>query len=354
MAFSSAPIAPAALASPLSPAALAARLERWLWCVAVLVIGIVVIGGITRLTESGLSITEWKPVSGVIPPLTEADWLAEFEKYRQIPEYQQINQGMALSDFKTIYFWEWIHRLWGRLIGAAMLVPLIWFAARRMIPAGYTLRLFAVTSLIGLQGAIGWWMVASGLEVRTDVSHFRLSVHLLTAFFILAGLVWTALDLRRFAQHGQDRPALLTGAGMVVAALLLVQLLFGAWTAGLNAGQVANSWPLMVDRWFPAGIDWTAGAGFALTHDPFLIHFIHRWWAWVAAAALLWLALQVRRAGAARIAALLAGLVAVQMLLGITTVLSGVALWIAVAHQGVGALLVLGTVAALHRIGQRA
>jgi heme a synthase len=341
-------------AAPLAPAALAARLERWLWLVAALVIGIVVIGGITRLTESGLSITEWKPVSGVIPPLTEADWRAEFEKYRQIPEYQLINQGMTLDQFKTIYFWEWIHRLWGRLIGAAMLLPLVWFALRRQIPAGYPLRLLAVTSLIGLQGAIGWWMVASGLEVRTDVSHFRLATHLITALVILAGLVWTALDLRQLARTGRDHPARLTMFALAVAALLLVQLLFGAWTAGLNAGQVANTWPHMVDRFFPAGIDWSAGAAFAFSHDSFLIHFVHRWWAWVTAAALLWLALRARRAGSTRTAALLGALVAAQMLLGIATVLSGVQLWIAVAHQGVGALLVLATVLALHRIGRTA
>ena len=343
----------AASAPPTTPM-MAARLERWLWLVAALVIAIVVIGGITRLTESGLSITEWQPVTGIVPPLNDADWRAEFEKYKQIPEYQLINQGMSLDDFKTIYFWEWIHRLWGRLIGAAMALPLIWFAVRRVIPAGYSWRLVALLALIGMQGAIGWWMVASGLEVRTDVSHFRLSAHLLTALFILAGLVWTALDLRRLAHSGQDRPARLTRAGIVVALLLLVQLLFGAWTAGLNAGQVANSWPLMVDRLFPAGVDWSAGTGFALTHDPFLVHFIHRWWAWIAAAGLLWLALRVGQAGDRASAALLGGLVVAQMLLGIVTVLSGVAIWIAVAHQAVGALLVLAAVAALHRLGQRA
>lgn len=335
-------------------AAMARRQEYWLWFVAALVVSIVVIGGITRLTESGLSITEWKPVSGVVPPLTEADWQAEFEKYRQIPEYQQINRGMSLEEFKTIYFWEWIHRQWGRLIGLAMALPLAWFALRRAMPAGYFVRLFAILALIGLQGAIGWWMVASGLEVRTDVSHFRLSAHLLTALFILGGLVWTALDLRHLRRAGVDRPARLTMAGILVGLMLFVQLLLGAWTAGLNAGQVANSWPLMVDRFYPAGIDWSRGAGFALTHDPFLIHFLHRWWAWAAAGALVWLALAVRRRGAPQIGAVLLALVAAMVLLGIATVLSGVQIWIAVGHQAVGALLVLATVAALHRLGQKA
>lgn len=340
---------------PLTPAAAhVARIERWLWFVAAMVVGIVVIGGITRLTESGLSITEWKPVSGILPPLNEADWIAELEKYRQIPEYQLINKGMSLEEFKVIYFWEWIHRLWGRLIGAAMLLPFIWFGLRRTIPAGYGWRLFALLSLIGMQGAIGWWMVASGLEVRTDVSHFRLSVHLLTALFILGGLVWTALDLRHLKRTGQNRPARLTAGAALVTILLFVQLLLGAWTAGLNAGQVSNSWPLMVDRLFPEGVDWSKGTGFALTHDPFLIHFLHRWWAWAAAAGLIWLAFAARRQRAPMVGAALGALVIVQMALGIATVISGVAMWIAVAHQLVGALLVLVSVAALHRMGQPA
>ena len=329
-------------------------LARWLWLVAAMVVAIVVIGGITRLTESGLSITEWKPVLGTLPPLTEADWQAEFEKYQQIPEYQQINLGMSLAEFQYIYFWEWLHRLWGRLIGAAMAVPLLWFAMRRWVPQTYMPRLIALLALIGLQGAIGWWMVASGLEVRTDVSHFRLSVHLLTALLILGGLVWTALDLQRLGRTGVHRPARLTWHGGLVAAVLAIQLLLGAWTAGLNAGQVASTWPLMNDHIMPLGVDWSRGVGHALTHDPFLIHFMHRWWSWVAAAALIGLAIRTGQARGRRVAALLIWLVAGQMLLGIATVLSGVALWIAVAHQAIGALLVLATVMALHRTGSRA
>lgn len=329
-------------------------LARWLWAVAAMVVAIVIIGGITRLTESGLSITEWKPVLGTLPPLSDAAWQAEFEKYKQIPEYQQINKGMSLADFQYIYFWEWLHRLWGRLIGAAMAVPLLWFALRRWVPATYMPRLIAILALIGFQGAIGWWMVASGLEVRTDVSHFRLAAHLLTALLILGGLVWTALDLQRLARTGVNRPARLTGYGIWAAAALTLQLLLGAWTAGLNAGQVASTWPLMNDFLMPAGIDWSQGMVFAFTHDPFLIHFLHRWWAWIAAAALVGLAIRAGHTGGKREAALLLWLVLGQVLLGIVTVLSGVALWIAVAHQAIGALLVLATVLALHRTGQRA
>jgi heme a synthase len=324
-----------------------------LWIVAAMVVAIVVIGGITRLTESGLSITEWKPVLGTIPPLTAADWQAEFEKYQQIPEYRQVNLGMSLAEFQYIYFWEWLHRLWGRLIGAAMAVPLLWFAMRRWVPETYMPRLIALLALIGLQGAIGWWMVASGLEVRTDVSHFRLSVHLLTALLILGGLVWTALDLQQLARTGSNRPARLTAYGIWAVAALTLQLLLGAWTAGLNAGQVASTWPLMNDHIMPAGVDFSRGVGFALTHDPFLIHFLHRWWAWVTAAALIGLAIRAGYAGGKRAARLLLWLVLGQVALGIATVLSGVALWIAVAHQAIGALLVLAMVLALHRTGLR-
>ncbi|KTE37944.1 MULTISPECIES: COX15/CtaA family protein [unclassified Sphingopyxis] len=328
-----------------------AALARWLWLVALLVIVVVAVGGITRLTESGLSITEWRPVSGVVPPTNEADWVQEFEKYKQIPEYKEINKGMSLDAFKAIFFWEWLHRILGRLVGAAMLIPLAWFAFRRAIPPGYGWRLVALTSLVGLQGAIGWWMVASGLEYRTDVSHFRLATHLLTALFLLAGLIWTARDLRALARDPAAKPARLTGMSVVVIAILLIQLLLGAWVAGLNAGQVANTWPAMNDRFFPDGIDWSGGAWMALTNDPFLIHFLHRWWSWVAAAALLLVARTLARRGEKHISALVLIVVA-QMSLGILTVITGVSLWIAVAHQAVGAMLVGATAAALHRLGR--
>ena len=331
-----------------------AALARWLWAVALLVILVVAVGGITRLTESGLSITEWKPVSGVLPPLSEAGWQEEFRKYQQIPEYREINVGMSLSAFKAIFFWEWLHRILGRLVGGAMLIPLAWFAFRRAIPRGYGWRLFALTSLVGLQGAIGWWMVASGLEYRTDVSHFRLATHLLTALFLLAGLVWTARDLSALARDPQAKPARLSGAAIGLIAILFVQLLLGAWVAGLNAGQVANTWPAMNDHFVPEGIDWSDGAWMALTNDPFLLHFLHRWWSWVAALALLWLARAMARRGATRVATMLVAVVVGQMALGILTVLTGVSLWIAVLHQVTGAILVATAATALHRLGRPA
>ena len=338
-------------------------LARWLCVVAVLVALIVVIGGITRLTESGLSITEWKPVTGIFPPTNDGAWDEEFEKYKKIPEYQEINAGMSLAAFKSIYFWEWLHRLWGRLIGAAMAVPLVWFAWRGMIPVGFGWRLTGLLLLIGLQGLIGWWMVASGLELRSDVSHFRLGVHLVTALVILAGLVWTAADLsltdriqrsaQRVRQEGAQE-ATLARFGIFAAAivlLLLLQSLMGAWTAGLNAGQVAKDWPLMSGSFFPHGVDWSQGLAFAVGNDPFLVHFLHRWFAWVVATGLLLLAFRLLRSGEKKLAFLVAALTAGQVSLGIITVMTGVGLVPSLLHQTWGAVLVVGTVLSLHRLG---
>ncbi len=348
-------MSPTSSATPMAdPVTRPGAIANWLLIVAVLVFVIVVVGGITRLTESGLSITEWNLVGGVLPPLNAADWAAEYALYQATPEFREINgpAGMDLAAFQLIYFWEWFHRLLGRIVGLAMFVPLAWFAVQRSIPAGYTFRLIALLALVGFQGALGWYMVQSGLADRTDVSHFRLAAHLLTALFLLAGLIWTALDLRRLARTGQDRPARLTPLAIGAALLLTSQLLLGAWVAGLDAGQVSNSWPLMNDRLVPDGIDASRGVAFAFTHDPFLIHFIHRWWAWVVVVAMVILARRVklidRRASVAIHAAL-----GTQILLGIATVMSGVALPLAVLHQAVGALLVAATAWGMHVIGRR-
>jgi heme a synthase len=313
----------------------------------------VVVGGITRLTESGLSITEWKPISGALPPLSQADWMDAFNKYKQIPEYREINKGMSLSDFQFIFFWEWTHRLLGRVIGLAFALPLVWFAWRRAIPAGYGPRLFALLMLGGLQGAIGWWMVASGLSVRTDVSHYRLAVHLLTALFVLAGLVWTALDLLGQAADTRALPARLKGVAGVAALVLFVQLLFGAYTAGLDAGYIANTWPLMNDHFFPEGVQWLGSLWSTVSNDPFLIHFIHRWWAFVTAAVLILLARRAKRAGARGASIALNASVGTQVLLGIATVISSIALPLAVLHQAVGALVVASTAWSAHAIGAK-
>lgn len=334
---------------PIRPRAIA----NWLTMVATLIVLIVVVGGITRLTESGLSITEWKVVSGILPPLSDAAWQAEFAKYQQIPEYQQINRGMSLADFQFIYFWEYIHRLLARLIGVAFALPLLWFAWQRAIPKGYGLRLTGLLVLGGLQGVVGWWMVSSGLADRTDVSHFRLATHLLLALFILSALTWTILDLRNLARDPGYRPARLTGFGALVALILFVQLLYGAFTAGLNAGLVTNEWPLMNGKFFPSEVLAVRSFADAAINDPAMIHFIHRWWAWVTVTALVLLARRVRAAGSRAASVAIHSAFGTQILLGIATVMSGVALWLGVLHQLVGALLVIATIWGVHVIGRR-
>ncbi len=339
--------APPALGRPLA-------LARWLLVVAGLVTLIVAVGGITRLTESGLSITEWKPVTGTLPPLSEEQWQAEFAAYQQIGEFQQVAgpQGMTLADYKFIYFWEWFHRLIGRIIGIAFALPLAWFWIKGAIPTGYKPRLLALLALGGLQGAFGWFMVRSGLNTEmTDVSHFWLSIHLLTALFTLGGLVWTARDLLVLHHDPAARPARLTGLAALTLFILFIQLLLGAWVAGLNAGLASNTWPLMQDRFFPE-IGWSRGFWWTLGHDPFLLHWLHRWWAWVAVAALVVIARRIRAAGDRPASVYIHSAFGIQIILGIATVMTGVDLWLAVAHQVVGALLVAACAWGAHRLGQ--
>jgi len=344
-------------AQPIEPmtmntAAQPLQLARWLLAVAALVVAIVVVGGITRLTESGLSITEWKPVTGALPPLSQADWLHEFALYQQTTEYQTVNQSMSLASFKAIFFWEWLHRLLGRVIGLAFALPLIWFALRRANPKGYGLRLVALLALGGLQGAIGWWMVKSGLVGRIDVSHYRLAVHLMTALFVLGGLVWTAADLRALARNPAARPARMTAIAAITLGIFALQLLWGAFTAGLDAGHASADWPAMSAGGFlPSIAPWGLGA---FVDSPVWVQFVHRWWAWVAAVALVVLALRAMRAGAIGAPIALKTLLVVQIGLGIATVTSGVLIDIAVAHQLVAALMVVAATLCAHRTGDRA
>ncbi|QIK95658.1 heme A synthase [Sphingomonas sp. HDW15A] len=337
-----------------TPTARPNAIANWLLFVAALVFAMVVVGGITRLTESGLSITRWDLIRGTLPPMSDESWQRAFDLYRATPEYIEVNgpAGMDLAQYKFIFFWEWVHRLLGRLVGLAFALPLAWFALRRAIPSGYGWRLLALLALGASQGALGWYMVQSGLVDRTDVSHFRLSAHLLTALFILGGLVWTALDLRQLARTGENRPARLTGLSLAVALVLFVQLLLGAWVAGLDAGYVSNTWPLMNDRLVPDGIDWGRGVLFALTHDPYLIHFLHRWWAWVVVAALVVLARRVRTTERKASVAIHSAF-GTQIILGIATVMTGMSIVLAVLHQAVGAIVVGATAWGMHVTGRR-
>ncbi|MGY6637906.1 MAG: COX15/CtaA family protein [Erythrobacter sp.] len=327
-------------------------IARWLEVVAFMVVMIVMVGGITRLTESGLSITEWEVVTGILPPLTQAAWVAEFEKYQATPQYRLMTSigGMTLAEFQFIYFWEWFHRLIARVIGMAYALPLAWFWARGAIPKGFKPRLVGLLALGGLQGLFGWIMVQSGLVGdMVAVSHFKLSLHLLTALLLLALLVWTARDMRSLARDPAVRPARFTGFAAIVAGVLFIQLLLGAWVAGLRAGHAAYDWPLMNGRLVPQ-VDWSGGVLWTLTHDPFLLQFLHRWWAFVAVAALIVLARRVR--GRDRLASVMLNITfGTMLLLGVATVMSGVSLWVAASHQLVGALLVASTAWAMHALG---
>src|ERR1700674_5558312 len=213
----------------------------WLFSVAVLIAIMVLVGGATRLTESGLSIVEWKPVTGALPPLTDAQWTQTFEAYKTIPQYRELNAGMNLSEFKTIFWWEWSHRLLGGVIGVAYLLPFLWFLWRGVLSSDLRRRLWLIFGLGALQGAVGWWMVASGLSQRVEVLHYRLAAHLVLALFIFASIVWT---LRRLA----DRPPSAASprlkiTSVVLLALTFVQLYLGGLVAGLRAGKVYNTWP---------------------------------------------------------------------------------------------------------------
>ncbi|WP_106639861.1 COX15/CtaA family protein [Allosphingosinicella vermicomposti] len=333
---------------PLAANARPRAISNWLLAVAALVFLMVVVGGITRLTESGLSMVQWEPISGTIPPLNEQQWLAEFDAYKATPEYAQVNRGMSLDEFKNIFFWEYTHRLLGRFIGLAFALPLLWFAAKKAIPRGYGWRLTALLALGGLQGAIGWWMVASGLVDRPDVSHIRLAVHLLTAFLILGGLIWTAMDLRAL-EAGRGRAKMPT-IGIWTLSILALQMLFGAYVAGLNAGYAFNTWPLMGDSLFPAEAPMLEPVLRNFVDNPIVVQFVHRWLAFVVAGFAIALGLKAQRLGFKGAAHAVFTALGLQIGLGIATILTGVELWLGVAHQGMGALLLAAIVVVAHRV----
>jgi cytochrome c oxidase assembly protein subunit 15 len=314
----------------------------WLLCVAFLVLAMIVVGGATRLTGSGLSITQWKPVTGAIPPLSAADWASEFALYKTIPQYALLNVGMSLEQFKAIYWWEWSHRLLGRLLGAVFFVPFVWFAVRREIPRRLVLRLAVIFVLGALQGLVGWWMVASGLAERVSVAPERLMVHLGLAFALLAALVWTALD----AWAGwarQTLPSPWAKGALMLALLIYVQILLGALVAGNHAGLVYNDWPLMNGRLFP---DHYFGADLwaTLAHVQGAVQLHHRLLAYFVTVVAIVMAGRARRSSylAPESKMLIAGVatgVVLQVALGVATLMAHVPVALGVAHQLVAALL---------------
>ena len=315
----------------------------WLALCAALVVLMMLVGAITRLTESGLSIAEWAPLIGTLPPLSDAEWQRIFALYRQTMEYQAVNAGMSLAEFKTIFWWEYLHRLLGRFIGLAFGLPLLWFATKRRIGRRLGYRLGALFLLGGLQGAVGWWMVASGLIDRVDVSQYRLATHLIIAFLILGAMVWTLLDLLPTPRATTPPPRGLVRFSTALIALVLLLLFSGGLVAGLDAGFVYNEWPLMGGVFVPEAYGEIAPWWLNAFENVAAVQFNHRLLAYAVAAAILCLWIAVWRAGVsgrARLPAdLLLALVLVQLLLGIATVVSAVPLGLGVAHQA-GAIAV--------------
>ncbi len=331
----------------------------WLVSIAVLIAIMVLVGGATRLTESGLSIVEWKPVTGALPPLNHQQWTQAFEAYKTIPQYRELNLGMDLAEFKTIFWWEWSHRLLGRVIGAAYLLPFLWFIWRGVVGADLRRRLWLIFGLGALQGAVGWWMVASGLSQRVEVSQYRLATHLVLALLIFAAIVWT---LRRLT----ERPSLAASArlkitSVALVALTFVQLYLGALVAGLRAGKIYNTWPDIDGAFIPSSArlffetPWWRN----LFDNTLTVQFEHR----MTAYALLALAIlhafdTIRsRAGTAAVSGAwwLALAITVQAALGIVTLLYQVPMDLALAHQAIAiAVLTLAILQAERLAGRPA
>jgi cytochrome c oxidase assembly protein subunit 15 len=314
----------------------------WLLAVALLVLAMVVVGGATRLTGSGLSITEWKPISGVIPPLSEQAWMAEFRNYQRIPQDRYVNQGMSLEAFKGIFWWEWAHRLLGRLMGVVFAVPFLVFLVRRQLPRRLIWRCVVLFALGGLQGLVGWWMVKSGLEARVTVAPERLATHLGLALILYAALIWTALE----AWSGEARaapPSRWPAVAVGLAILVYIQCLLGALVAGNQAGLVYNDWPLMNGAVFPKAY-WSQGGLRSLIHSQAAVQFDHRLVAYVlVAAAVGAAAFAVRSRQPATQTRLLflglAGAVAMQAILGVVTLMTRAPLALSALHQVMAALV---------------
>jgi cytochrome c oxidase assembly protein subunit 15 len=318
----------------------------WLICVMLVVFAMVVVGGATRLTGSGLSITEWKPVSGVLPPLSHADWARDFALYQATPQYRQVNAGMSLAEFKSIFWWEWGHRLLGRLAGLVFALPFVTLLALRQIPTRLIWRCALLLALGGLQGLVGWWMVQSGLETRVSVAPERLMIHLGLALALFCALIWTAME----AWSGQARlRASRTGAWPAAASVFLglvfIQCLLGALVAGNQAGLIDTDWPLMNGDLFPAGYA-KASLWATLAHSQAAVQFNHRMVAYavvIAAVGVAGTGLNSRiLTGQSRALTLAVGVVAaLQACLGVATLMLRVPLPLALTHQA-GAALLLG------------
>jgi len=323
--------------------------QRWLYLVLLMLLAIVLVGGATRMTGSGLSITEWKPIHGVIPPIGVEEWSQEFEKYQQIAQYAQINQGMTLSEFKFIFWWEWAHRLLARCVGVVVGLILLIFGLRRQLEKKTALALAGILALIGVQGAIGWWMVHSGLgdSDLTHVSQYRLAIHLVAACLTIIAVVHLARGLGESHEDAAPR-RVRHGAGLLVW-LVLMQIYLGALVAGIHAGGVHNTWPLMEGKLIPDGLFSLIPAWRNLFENTLTVQFIHRSFAYFLLAFAIFHALQLEKmlpgSRHARRASILLLFIVVQAAFGIITLLTGVPIEWGLLHQGVALLVLVFAVA---------
>lgn len=321
--------------------------QLWLYGIAALVALMVVVGGATRLTDSGLSITEWQLITGVIPPLGEVQWLQAFKKYQEIPEFKVINSNMTLAEFKTIYWWEWAHRFLGRSVGFVFALPMLFFWLRGYLTPALKPKLLLILALGGLQGAMGWYMVQSGLVENVDVSQYRLAAHLSLAVVLFSFAFWVALDLRQWAPEEKYDGHLVLEGAVVLAALIYVQIIAGAFVAGLDAGQGYNTWPLMDGALVPDGLFSLTPAWLNFFDNALTVQFMHRALAYLIVLftlAYCFKLLKDTKQGPLAISALAILLVVViQVVLGVVTLLSVVQIALALCHQ-VGALVVLALI----------
>lgn len=324
----------------------------WLLTGCLLIFIMVLVGGITRLTNSGLSMVEWNLIMGSIPPLNEAEWLIAFEKYKQFPEYQMVNYHFTLEEFKPIFFWEYLHRLLGRLVGLVFIIPFIYFLFKKMISKELLPKLLLLLFMGGFQGFLGWYMVKSGLNKDPDVSHFRLAMHLTTAFLTFAYTLWVALGLM-YPNRVKGAFKSLKAGATVLLLITVVQIVWGAFVAGLNAGKVYNTWPLMGDQLVADAVTAMTPLWMNFVEGLAGVQFIHRYMAYAVVGLVIYLAVKARKEktnvsqrGGMKF---LIGMVSVQFVLGIITLLLGVPVWLGVLHQ-IGALMLLGSVVfVLHR-----
>ncbi len=320
-------------------------IEKWLLLVTFLVAFMIFIGGLTRLTDSGLSITEWDLISGILPPLTLNQWENAFALYKKIPEYQILNSSMSLEEFKVIYWWEYVHRLLGRIIGLVYIIPLLYFTFKRNLKTNYLLSLYLIFLLICIQGFIGWYMVTSGLTERTDVSHYRLSLHLTLAFFIFILLFWNYLKIKIYDKYNNfsKLPFFLPNFFLI---FILLQISIGALVSGLNAGEIYQSWPLMNDTYFPDDSNIKDMFLPNVFENPSLVQFIHRNLAYLIF--IFFFVLMICVFKSTKLAYLkntmmiLFAALFLQVFLGVLTILSGAQIVLASLHQ-IGSIFLITT-----------